>query len=368
MNTNPILIGFIRKEIIQTLRDKKSWFALFFVPVFQLVLFGMAVSTEIRDIKLGVVYKPNDSLCRRVADRFYASGWFVPAGGADPDPFRWVQSGHADAVLVAPEGGLTRSVERGNGRIQLLINSTNVLKCQSIESYASALFAEAAAHEKITPTPKPVFMFDTRILYNPQLESSFFLVPGVICNVLGILTIILISTALTREKEQGTFESLIASPAKPWEILLGKSVPYVLLAMLDGPAIWMVALLGFRVPMRGSYSALALAALAFVVTTVAIGILISTIANNQQQAMLAGFLFLFPAITLSGLAFPVENMPLVLKAVAYLNPFKYFVDLLRNIMLKGGDLELVVTDTGILFLLGGAAILFTFVRFRRTLN
>lgn len=365
---NPVLVGFIYKEIVQTLRDKRSWFALFIVPVFQLVLFGMAVSTEIKNIKLGAIYKPGDTLCRRLADRFYASGWFIPAGGGEKDPFHWVQSGRADAVLVAPEGGLTRAVGRGGGRIQLLINGTNVLKCQSIESYANAIFAEEESRERVPPLPTPVLQLETRILYNPQLESSFFLVPGVICNVLGILTIILAAAALTREKEQGTFESLIASPAKPWEILLGKSVPYILLAMLDGPAVMAVAILGFQVPMRGSYLLLLLSALAFVVATVAIGILISTIADNQQQAILAGFLFLFPAITLSGLAFPVENMPLVLRIAAYLNPFKYFVDLLRNIMLKGGDPGLIARDLGLLTLLGAAAVLATFRRFKRTLN
>ncbi len=368
MKANPILLGFVRKEIVQTLRDKRSWFVLFLAPVLQLILFGMAVNTEMKDIKLGAVYAPGDVFCRRVVERFYSSQWFVPADGKGTDPFDWIRSGRADAVIVAPPGGLTQAVGRDRGKLQLLINGSNVLKCQSIENYATAILAQAAAQEKIRPRPQPVLELSTRVLYNPQLDSAFFMVPGVVCNILGILTIVLTSAGLTREKEEGTFETLIASPARPWEILLGKSVPYVLLAMLDGPAVLATSLLVFQVPMRGSYLELMVSGFAFVVTNVAIGVLISTIAKNQQQAVLAGFLFLFPAITLSGLGFPVENMPLILRVAAYLNPFKYFVDLLRNIMLKGGDFGLFTTDTLILFLLGTAAVLFTFARFRRTLN
>ena len=368
MRFNPILGGFLKKEIAQTLRDRRSWFVLFLAPVLQLILFGMAVSTETRDIKLGAVYKPGDTLCRRLVERCYASGWFIPAGGKETDPFQWVWSGRADAVLVAPEGGFTRSVGRGRGRVQLLINGSNVLKCQSIESYVGAILEKMVAEEKIVPSNPPLLVFDTRILYNPQLESPVFLVPGVLCNILGILTIILASTALTREKEEGTFETLLVSPAKPWEILLGKTLPYVVLAMLDGPAVLAVAIWGFHVPMRGSYLVLMAAGFAFVVTTVCIGILISTVAKTQQQAVLAGFLFLFPAITLSGLAFPVENMPVILRMAAYLDPFKYFVELLRNIMLKGGDPALVAQDIGALTLLGVAAVFLTFQRFKRTLN
>jgi ABC-2 type transport system permease protein len=368
MRINPVLIGFIRKELIQTLRDKKSWVILFVVPVLQLILFGMAVSTEMKDIKLGAVYAPNDSLCRRLTERFYSSRWFVPAGGADRDPFHWIQSGRADAVLVAPPGGLTQAAGRGQGRIQLLINGSNVLKCQSIESYASAILEQSMAAEKTVPEPPPPLNLDIRILYNPQLESPVFLVPGVISNILGILTIILTATAFAREVEGGTFETLIASPAQPWEILLGKTIPYVILAMLDGPLVLAAALWGFNVPMRGSYLVLAAACFTFVVTTVAIGILLSTLAKTQQQAGMTGFIFLFPAITLSGLAFPVENMPGPLRLAAYLDPFQYFVELLHNIMLKGGDPGLVARDLGILALLAGAAVFLTLRRFKRTLN
>jgi len=364
---NPVVTGFIRKEIVQTLRDRRAWFVLFLAPVLQLTLFGMAISTEMRDIKLGAVDSPNDPVFRRLTERFYSSRWFIPAGKGG-DPFQWIQSGGADAVLAAPEGGLTQAIQRGRGRAQLLINGSNVLKCQSIEGYARSILQESLDGEKSAPPPKPVLELETRILYNPQLESAIFLVPGVVSNILGILTIILTATALTREKEEGTFETLIASPAKPWEILLGKTIPYIVLAMLDGPAVLAVALWGFQVPMRGSFLALLAAGFAFVVTTVSVGILVSTLAENQQQAVIAGFLFLFPAITLSGLAFPVENMPLALRLAAYLDPFKYFVELLHNIMLKGGDPFLVEVDTGVLAVMAAVAMGAAARRFQRTLN
>jgi drug efflux transport system permease protein len=368
MKINPILLGFIKKETAQTLRDTRMRILLFVAPMIQLTLFGLAISTEVRNIKLSFQYKPNDVLCRKIEDRCYGSGWFLPVPHGDGDPFHLIQSGQADAVLIAPEGGLTRAVGRGDGRLQLLVDAENIVKAQSIEAYLQAVVREALAEQTgLTPRPPPV-QFSVRYLYNPEMKTAVFMVPGVLCMVLVIITVVLTSSSIAREKELGTFEMLIASPAQPFEILLGKTVPYVLFGMMDMFLVLAVAVFGFQVPMRGSLWVLVLAALAFVVNTVSLGVLLSSFVKNMQQSAMFGFLFIFPAIQLSGLIYPIENMPWALKPVAYMDPLFYFVALLRNIMLKGGDPLLVGEYTGILAAMAVFAVWISSKRFRQTLN
>jgi ABC-2 type transport system permease protein len=200
------------------------------------------------------------------------------------------------------------------------------------------------------------------------MKTSIFMVPGVLSMALCLLTVLLTSMSLSKEKELGTFETLLASPARPSEILLGKSVPYIILAMIDVPIILGVAVWGFGVPMRGSVLVLMLSAFVFFCTTVACGILISTIARNQQQAMMGSFMFIFPALMLSGLFFPVENMPRLLRGIAYIDPLWYFLGLIRNIMLKGGDPGVIGFDLGMLTLMAVLAVWASVKRFHEKLD
>lgn len=367
LKIDPIMAGFIKKELVQTLRDTRMRILLFVAPVIQLTLFGLALSTDVKNIKLAVVYKPNDTLCRQIEDRCYGSGWFIRPTDSG-DPLALVRSGKADAVLLAPEGGLTRAVGEGRGNLQLLLDAENIVKAQSAEGYVQSIVNETLAEQTGQPLPPPPVQFSVRYLYNPELNSAYFNVPGVLCMILLITTMVLTSSSIAREKELGTFESLIASPAKPYEILLGKTVPFVLLGLVEMFLVLAVAVFGFQVPMRGHIWMLAVAALAFVINTVSCGVLLSSFVQNQQQSAMFGFLFIFPAIQLSGLIYPIENMPWALKPFAYVDPVQYFVALLRNIMLKGGDPLLVGEYIGALVLMGALAIFVASRRFRQTLN
>jgi ABC-2 type transport system permease protein len=192
-------------------------------------------------------------------------------------------------------------------------------------------------------------IFDVRILYNPALESAIFMVPGTMAMILCIVTILLTSMSIAKEKEMGTFEMIISAPVKTWEVLLGKTIPFIIIGMINAVSIFMLAILVFKVPMKGHFWQLGIATFSFIVTTVSIGTLISTFAKNQQQAMMGGFIFLFLSNLLAGVMFPIDNMPIIMKAFAYMNPMTYFVKLLRNIMLKGGSPEIVWTFVGVLF-------------------
>ncbi len=359
------LIGFIQKEIKQTLRDPRMKIFLFVAPVIQLTIFGLALSNETRNVRLAAQYRPTDIVMHDIMTRALASKWFIPAETTGSDPFEWVQSNEADAVLVAPPNELSAEMERGRDPLQLLVNSKNSLRGRAIEMYMKAILQEVTANPQgnnLIP-----LQFDVRALYNPTFETSIYMVPGVMSMLVCLVTIILTSMSVARERETGTFETLIASPVRSSELLLGKTVPFVILGMIQVPLILAVGVLLFGLPVRGSVFLLMVASFFFVLTTVAIGLLISTIARTQQQAMLGGFLFLFPAILLSGLMFPIENMPFYMRALAQLNPLSHFIYLLRNILLKGGGGTFFLIHVGALAVLAAVCMLYATYRFRKVI-
>jgi len=365
---NFTLKAFIRKELTQTLRDVKMRALLFGAPIIQLTVFGLALSTEIKNINLAAFSRADDAMFGRVAEGFYSSGWFNRVGyQPGEDPLELIASGRADAVLIAPKDGLARSAERGDGRMQLLVDASNATKARAVEAYARSIITAAAGRE-YGARGEPALRFDVRVLYNPAMESSMFLVPGVMGMIVCLITIILTAMSLTREREIGTFETIVSAPLSDAEILLGKTIPYIILGLVDAALIVLAGYLIFGVPVRGPLWQLALAALALVVTTVSIGTFISTVAKSQQQAMLGGFMFLFPAILMSGIMYPVENMPKAVIVAAYLDPLMYFVRLIRNIMLKGGDTYVLLTNLGALTLMALFAAGLAYKRFRQTLN
>ncbi|HEX7673004.1 MAG TPA: ABC transporter permease [Bdellovibrio sp.] len=354
------LLGFIRKEFLQTLRDPRMRLLLFLAPCVQLSIFGLALSTEARNIRLSVVGSPSDSMLQTIYRECLASGWFISAKVSTNDPFEQVQKDEADAVMVAPPGGLDKALGRNEGQLQLLVNAINVTRGQSIERYFMLVTqSQVSTHSPIS--------LDLRVLYNPALRSEFFLIPGVMSMLVCLITILLTSMSITKEKEVGTFETLISAPILPEEVLLGKTIPYVLLGMSNIPLIMGVAIFIFDLPLRGSIAWFFISSLVFVMCTVGIGTMISTLARNQQQAMMGGFIFLFPAMLLSGLVFPIENMPWGLRVFSYLNPLTYFIEILRNITLKGGDMRLLLFDTLILLAMAVIAIFISWRRFKTTL-
>jgi ABC-2 type transport system permease protein len=263
--------------------------------------------------------------------------------------------------------------------LEAVIDGSDLIRGRSIENYLINIIARdvgdrigktetydfaTEAQTKPSSTEKAPIEFSTRILYNPELMTSYNLVPGVLVLLISIVTIMLTSMSIAKEKEIGTFETLISAPVSVAEVLLGKTIPYILIGCINLPLVFFVAVAGFDVPMRGSYFWLALATILFLISTVSIGTMLSIVARNQQQAMMGGFIFLMPAILLSGIIFPLDNMPVILKIVAAFNPLMYFAILLRNIMLKGGDYWVLVTHTGALCLIAVVCVVAAFKRFR----
>ncbi len=365
---NRTLMGFIRKELVQTLRDSRMRILLFAMPIIQLTLFGIAISNEVKNIRLAVVLDSRDTVLRDLYERCLASTWFLPARAQDQDPYRLIESGSADAVLVPPPGGFTKALGRGDANLQLLVNATNAVAAQSIEGYVRNIAAQTIRDDLGVAQPALPIDISTRVLFNPELETSVFMVPGVICMIMIIGTMIMSNVAIVREKEMGTFEMLISAPVSRSEVIYGKTIPYVIVGMSNLPLIVAVAVFVFHVPMRGSLLALSAAAFAFVCTAVALGTLVSTYCRNQQQASLAAFLFIFPMIMFSGLIFPVENMPASIRWIAWFDPVTHYMGLLRNIMLKGGETNYVLTRIGYLAAMAVVSVIASFRRFRTTLE
>jgi ABC-2 type transport system permease protein len=366
---SPTLGGFLRKEFKQALRDPRMRILLFLAPIIQLTLFGIALSNDVKNIRLWAQPDSRDTVLQHVYEHAVASKWFLPgAGDRNADPFELLRAGRIDAALIPPPGGLTRALGRGEADLQLLVNATNVIQAQSIEGYVKDIVNRVVEDDlKVEPPELPV-RFDVRVLYNPTLETSYFMVPGVMTILLCMTTLVLASMSITREKELGTFEMLISAPVSASEVIYGKTIPYVALGMATVPLILAVAMFGFGVPMRGSLLVLLIASFAFVCTAVAIGTLIATFARNQQQSMLGGFLFLFPAILLSGLMFPLENMPTIMKWVSYADPLTHFLALLRNIMLKGGEPGFITLHVAVLVAMATVSVFVSFRRFHTTLQ
>lgn len=377
-----LLRAFVKKEMVQTLRDPRMKFFLFVTPMIQLAIFGMALNSDVKGVKFYAKPMMNDRLFTDIKRDIIASTWFVPVegfesmNGEDIGEFR---SGNLDLELYAPWGGLTRAYEKGEGELQAVIDGADLVRGRGINGYLQAIVSEAVGErkgraesmdfEQVAQTKpqssqrQPIY-FAVRTLYNPEIETSFNLVPGVICMLMCIITIMMTSMSIAKEKEIGTFETLISAPVSVTEILLGKTIPYFIIGCINLPLVFYIAVACFNVPMRGSYLWLGVATAFFLITTVSIGTMLSIVAKNQQQAMMGSFIFLMPAILLSGIMFPIENMPWPLQVVAAFNPLKYYATLLRNIMLKGGDIHVLITRTLALFAISVVCVATAFKRFR----
>jgi ABC-2 type transport system permease protein len=361
-----VLKAFFKKEILQVLRDPRMRLVLFVAPLVQLIIFGVALSSETKNVRIAVWSAPNDVGLIDLYQRAISTKWFLPAQVSGSDPFEWVRAGEADAVLIAPQGGLERDRSRNGGHIQFLINAQNSTRAQSIESYMRSIMLEVYGSQ--TDFGLQGLRFEVRSLYNPTFETSMFMVPGVLSMLVCLVTILLTSMSVAREREIGTIETLTAAPIDTLDLVLGKSIPFIFLGSLQALLILVFGVLVFNLPVRGPLWMLALSTVLMLFATVSIGLLISTISKNQQQAVLGGFMYLFPSYLLSGLMFPIDNMPIYIKPFAYINPLTHYMGVLRNILLIGGDLSYFLIHSSILGLIAIGITTLAYRRFKSMLS
>lgn len=320
---------------------------LLVVPILQIALFGFALSNETRNIRMAVFSKPSDSMFRKFNDKAMASGWFTTVPTQGREPFEIVQSGAAEVAVVVDTNGLDYLLGPSDSSVQILINAVNTTRASSINSYVQSIL-NSTLNDSLAGSHQLPIQIIERVFYNPQSKTSFFLIPGLMGTMICMITVLVTSMSITKEKEIGTFETIISAPVSKAEVLIGKALPTVVMGIFNLLSILLLAILLFKMPFQGLLGVFLLVGSIYVICTVSIGVLISTLCSTQQQAMMASFLFIFPSMMLSGLMFPVENMPDWMIVFSELNPMTHFIYVMRNIMLKGGNVDVIILRGGII--------------------
>lgn len=377
----------IRKEFRQVLREPRMRVILFAPPLVQMIIFGYAVNLDVENARIAWMDQDRTPASRELREAFEGSPYLQVAATLtrDEEVQKMLDQGAVQGV-VRVLSGFARDVERGQPTsVQILIEGTNSNTASIVSNYASQIVAAYAnriradqqrAQRMARATPGsspasvrvPVLTVRSRVWFNPELRSRNYFVPGVVVNILTLVTLMLTAMAIVREKEIGTMEQLMVTPIQPLELMLGKTLPFAMIGLVDVILLTLAALLIFQVPFRGSGLLLLGCAVLYLLTSLGVGLFISTISQTQQQAMMASFFFFLPAFMLSGFAFPIRNMPVVVQYLTYLNPVRYFIEIVRGIFLKGTGIEALWPQIGALAVYGVAILGLSALRFRKRLD
>lgn len=345
-------MSFVGKEFNHILRDTRTLMVLIVMPVVMIVLFGFALSTEIKDVKVAVYDPSRDAATSRLVSQIDASEYFTVTAFLDGedgvlDAFR---SNSADIALVFEDNFYHRAVHDGDGRLQIIVDGSNtnigsmaVFYVSSIvSSFQKELAQEAALNQSAAggssvDSVSPVTIYtSTRMMYNPQMKSAFNFVPGVMGMILMLVCAMMTSVSIVREKERGTMEVLLVSPVKPFSVILAKAIPYFVVSAFILLIVLCLSVFLIKVPISGSLMWVVLVSLLFILVSLSIGILISTLVSKQEVAILiSGMVLMLPTMLLSGMLFPIESMPKVLQWISWCVPAKWYIDSIKVMMIQG---------------------------------
>ncbi|MCR4289534.1 MAG: ABC transporter permease [Candidatus Scalindua sp.] len=366
------------KEFIQIFRDPKMKGMIFLTPIIQVLVFGYAVTTDVKQIATAVYDLDNSVVSRELVSRFVNSGYF--------DIVEYIESEGRDQYLI--DRGKVRAVLRMNkgfgedlragrtAQLQVIVDGTDSNTAGIVLDYSARIVGQFSQKILITRftrlkghalEPGRVEM-QTRAWFNENLESRNFYVPGTIAIIVMLITLMLTSMAVVREKEIGTMEQIMVTPITQTEFILGKTVPFALIGIADVVMITLLGVFWFEVPIRGSLLLLFVATILYLMTTLGVGLLISTISQTQQEAMMSTFFFYFPAVLLSGFMFPIANMPVIVQWFTYLNPLRYFLVIIRGIFLKGVGLDILWPQMIVLAVMGLTTLWLASKRFKKTIT
>jgi ABC-2 type transport system permease protein len=372
----------IWKEFLELRQNPRLFGIVIVAPIIQLTMLGYAATTDVRDVPVVVADGDRSAASRSLIARFDASRNFTVIGAVETvrevDPY--LQRGDAWLALAIPRGYGTALAAGEPVALQVVADGSDSNSTTVALGYATALVGEYAGElaggppSSVSSAPTsarhtpdaPAIDLRVRVWFNPQLESRYFMIPGVLALLLLLVTANLAAMAIVREKELGTLEQLNVTPIRRWELIVGELLPYGVIAFIDVLLVTAVAVLWFEVPFRGSFALLLATSMLYVVCTLGLGLLISTISDTQQQAMMtATFFFLTPMIYLSGFIFPIENMPRAIQYATYLIPLRYFLVIVRGIFLKGIGLDLLWPQAAALAAWGGVVLVLAVARSRK---
>jgi len=356
------------KEFIQVLRDKRMKAIVFVIPVLQTLVFGFAVTTDVNNIPTAVVDLDKSAQSRELVRRLESSGYFqVKAMPDDPAAAHDTLERSAATMVLQIDRGFAKALSRkSNTAVQVIVDGTDSNTATVALDYAARII-RTYSQELSGPGAVRIDV-RSRAWYNPELRSKNYNVPGVIAMVIMLTSLLLTSMAIVREREIGTMEQLMVTPLRPAELILGKTIPFAIIAFFDMVLITASGVLIFQVPINGPLWLLPFSTSVYLLSILGTGLFISTIARTQQQALMATFLFYMPSVLLSGFLFPVENMPLLFQYVTYVNPLQYFLVIIRGIFLKGNGIMVLWPQIAALFILGVVVLSMSSLRFKKRLE
>ena len=344
-------IGFIKKEFYHIFRDRRSLFILFGMPIAQILLFGFAITNEINNVDIAILDHSKDATTQEIINKISASKYFsikqIIYREAEIESV--FKKGKVKAILNFEQDFSQNLIKNHNATVQVITDATDPNTANTISNYINAILQnylqQQNKHIKIAYQIIP----ETKLLFNPELKSVYMFVPGVMTVILMLVSAMMTSISITREKELGTMEVLLVSPLKPLQVIVGKVVPYIFLSIINATIIILLSLFVFKMPVQGSLILLGLESVLFIITSLALGILISTISASQQTAMMISLMgLMLPTILLSGFIFPISSMPLVLQIISNIVPAKWFIIIVKAIMLKGVGLGFIWKENLIL--------------------
>ena len=372
------LTSIIRKEAIHIVRDRRTLALSFVMPIVMLLLLGYAANTDVRNISLVIVDQDRSPASRELIDAFRAADYFRVDYTADSEaqvePL--IGQGAARAALIVPPGYGDQLASGRTAQVGFILDGSDPIVAQNALASATligqAMATEVALQRLAARGQSELFTppveVRSRVWYNPDLVSAYYMVPALIGIILLFQSLVLTSTAIVRERERGTIEQLIVTPIRSSELIVGKIVPYVVIAFINIIEVLLIGALLFRVPMNGSVLLLLALAALFMTTTLGIGLLISTIARTQQEAMITAIFYILPNIFLAGFFFPIAAMPPILQLLSYLFPLRYFLIIVRSIVLKGVGLEALLPEVLGLTIFGLVVVTAASRRFRKSLD
>jgi ABC-2 type transport system permease protein len=368
-------LSLIRKEFLHIFRDPRALAVMFIIPVVELILLGYAATTDIEHLRTAVFDGDKSVASRELTEAYRASNYFDITLYVETDRQLeyLIDSGQVRAGLIIPAGYGEELTAGGQAQVAFIIDgsdpsvaNTVFAASQSVGHAHSMRVVERAV--RVDPDDLPGVQVRPRVWYNPEMKSANFMIPGIIGIILYFLTALFTSMSIVREREQGTIEQLIVTPIKPLELIVAKVTPYVFISFFDVLEVVAIGVFWFGVPIRGSLGLLLGLSALFLLTSLGIGIFISSIANTQQEAMLLTFFTLLPSIFLGGFLFPIEAMPNWLQVITYVVPLRYMLVIIRGILLKGVGLQVLYQEVIALIIFGVAIMLLAATRFRKRLE
>jgi ABC-2 type transport system permease protein len=360
------------KEFIQVFRDKRMRFFLFVPPLVQLFVFGYVVTLDVSNIPTAILDLDKSYESRELARRLESSGYFtILHTPASVEEVTGLLDRGKVLCVVQINRGFMKDLRKGvPTSVQVIVDGTYSNTALVALNYANTVIARFARDRGPRKSAAEGASIDLRVRawYNPDLKSKNYFVPGVMASIILLVSLMLTSMAVVRERESGTMEQLMVTPIKPIELILGKTIPFAAISFIDMMLVTAVGVFWFEVPIRGSLLLLLLCTAIYLLSVLGTGLFISTVARTQQQALMAAMFFNMPAILLSGFAFPIENMPAVFQYVTYLNPLRYFLIIIRGVFLKGNGIVILWPQMAALLAIGMIVITLSALRFRKRLG